>query len=392
MKTEHSSEAQRPHEPTVALTKQVVGLSPDAKAAFVIDAVAEKKDRVREAAVEQRFCPDRACASLDVLAHIITRLDEKSRARFIEVVATPLMAREPMDLLKITLATKSFEQLSAMSLEGDRPGASFMKNMLIERMGRDLANGKWDHCAQGEMLPLSSRAIVYLLEQNAEPHKDVIREKMRAMCDVLTASRMHKDAPESLISSTRHLYVDYGDGRQHDYHGVVVAGHLTLVVEPHTSPTQLASTFIHEDLHLFFEKHFGAEAAERGATRSSNLKPVPKETPLVAPNNRTSDGLLSEFHSYVQQAAFDNQLLRDGIMSRSDAATFLKNWKGLKDDMTKALTVLRACEKRGDFSERGSALLQDLSERLEATDVDISKHKEKLMLTILRERLGMPPK
>ena len=392
MKTEHSSEAQRPHEPTVALTKQVVGLSPDAKAAFVIDALAEKKDRVREAALEQRFCPDRACASLDVLAHIITRLDEKSRTRFIDVVATPLMAREPMDLLKITLATKSFEQLSAMSLEGDRPGASFMKNMLIERMGRDLANGKWDHCAQGEMLPLSSRAVVYFLEPHAEPHREVVRERMRAMCDVLTSSRMHKEAPESVISSTRHLYVDVGDGSQHGYHGAVVGGHLNLVVEPRTSPTQLASTFVHEDLHLFFEKHFGGAVAERGAMRSSDSKPVPKEAPFVASNNRTAEGLLSEFHSYVQQAAFDYQLLSDGKMSSRDSAIFMKNWKGLSEDMATALTVLRGCEKRGDFTERGSALLQDMAELLETTNSTIAKYKDKMMMAVLLERLGMPPK
>lgn len=392
MKPEQSHGAERPHDRPLAFAQQGIGLSPDAKAAFIIVALAEKKERLREVATQQRFCPDRACASLDVLAQIITRLDETNRNLFVDSVATPLMARDPVEVLKITLATKSFDQLNAMSLEGARSGASFMSSMLIQRMGRELAKGRWDRCAQGEMLPLPSRAVVYLLEPAAEPHREVIRERMRAMSDVIRASRMHKDAPESLISSSRHIWVDYGDGRQHDYHGVVVGGHLTLVVEPHRSSAQLASTLVHEDLHLFFEKQFGPEAAQRRAIRSSELQPVPDDCPLVASNNRTSDGLLSEFHSYVKQAAFDQQLLSDGTMSGRDAAIFMKSWKGLREDMTKALTILRGCETKGDLTERGSALLQEMAELLDATSAQILKHKEKIMMAVLRERLGMPPK
>ena len=392
MRPEQVNGAERAQERPSAFAQHGVGLSPDGKAAFVINALAEKKERVREAATEQRFCPDRACASLDMLAQIIARLEEKNRNLFVDVVAIPLMAREPMDLLKITLATKSLEELSEMSLRPDRYSSSFMTKMRIDRMGRDLSNGQWDPCMQGEMLPLASRAIVYFLEPSAEPHREVVRERLRAMSDVITKSRMLRDAPEVILSQTRSMYVDCGDGRSHDYLGVVVAGYLTLVVEPLTSPAQLASTFVHEDLHLLFEKHYGEEAGELRATRSADPTPVPKGTPLVAANNRIVAGLLSEFHSYVQQAAFDHQLLADGQMSGRDSSTFIMNWKGLRDDLEKALTILRGCEEKGDFTERGSTLLQEMAELFETTSENILKQKEKMMVAILRERLGMPLK
>jgi hypothetical protein len=70
--------------------------------------------------------------------------------------------------------------------------------------------------------------------------------------------------------------------------------------------------------------------------------------------------------------------------------------------LEKALSILRGCEKKGDFTERGITLLNKMAELFETTSENILKQKEKMAVALLqkekmtvallRELLGIPLK
>lgn len=351
----------------VAFHSQSLGISAEAKVAFVTEALAAKKDQIRELAGQHQFCPDRACKALDSVSEIIAKLPEKQRESFVQSVATPLLANEPLDVLKFVLAHKGLDRLHGMVTKTGGSLITIMVEKGVDRLKRDIVEGKVQDLAKGEILPLSSRAIVYFLDSDAEQHREGIRERMKGVCQLISALQSKGVLSNELLTSTSSFGIDVRANGQSDYAGTVVLGYLQLVIEPRFSVADLATTLVHEDLHLLFQEKYGENSKQCVVDDPLLSKPLRGVVPFVNEDGRFPMELLNEFHSYTKDLDFKKSLVEHKLMPVKERFRFWAESRALIEDLDKANSILRRCEKRGEFTAAGSSLLKELENTLQTT-------------------------
>ena len=347
-----------------SLTDATTSVSLSAKIHIIEASIEEKKEAVRELASTMRFSFDRAGQALDLIPLLASTLSTRCRERFVTQVALPLLTREPLALLKICLASSPLQRLNELN-DG-------LPTLLVEhplkQLSLEIANGTIDRLVDSRILPIRSHAIAYHPSSETRPYRSLIDANMRTMADILDSSPFVREHRYDCLDSTTFFQIERRGSPTQKISGRTPAGHISLVVEPTTSPFDLATALIHEDQQTLFDLAHGLCQPREVVPDSYLQRTLWGKTPLVDTIPAYPSLLLKEFNASTKELLFRIEALHSGLAPQTEVAALRSRIRRELVETRQAETVLEECLERRDFNRHGIALLSKCRDILGSCD------------------------